>query len=340
MPVCGDCQGVNNASARFCQECGSPLTTVGGATLKHSAKEASVEHSLDSLVGGRYLINSFLGEGSTKKVYGVTDTILEREVALALIKTHRMDDVERTRILREAQVMAKLGDHPNIVHIFEFGEDAGTPFMVLPLMAGGALNNLISETKNGNRDLTAVVNIAMDVCNGLDFAHLNSVIHRDVKPGNVWLSRDGTAKIGDFGLAISPARDRITGPGIVVGTVAYMAPEQAVAGQIDERSDLYSLGAMMYELVTSHRPFTGNHALAVINQHVQTAPVPPSRYNPACTTKLEQLILQATRQGRHGQASISPGSNRSPRSHSADVSADAHGRCVVETSDEGSSRSL
>ena len=292
MPVCKECQGKNSAGARFCQDCGNSLTTEGGATLKHSPMESSVEQSIDSLIGGRYLIRSFLGEGSTKKVCGVNDTILEREVALAVIKTHRMDEVERTRILREAQVMAKLGDHPNIVHIFEFGEDAGTPFMVLPLMAGGALNNLISETKNGSRDLTAAVNIAIDVCNGLDFAHLNSVIHRDVKPGNVWLSGDGTAKIGDFGLAISPSRDRITGPGIVVGTVAYMAPEQAVAGQIDERSDLYSLGAMMYELVTSHRPFTGNHALAVINQHVHTTPVPPSRYNSACTPRLEQLILR------------------------------------------------
>jgi serine/threonine protein kinase len=246
----------------------------------------------DTFQDGRYKVKELLGEGSTKTVYRVQDTRLEREVAFALIRAAGLEEADRKRILREARTMAKLGEHPNIVQIYDFGEEDGQPFMVLPLLDGGTIEPLVKKAAEGEVDFDTVLRVASDVAKGLEFAHSKRVIHRDVKPGNVWLTAEGVAKIGDFGIAFMPAHTRVTQTGLVLGTVAYMPPEQAMGLEVNERSDLYSFGAMLYELTTGRRPFPGDHPVAVISQHINVAPVAPTQHNPQIPPQLETLILE------------------------------------------------
>ena len=202
------------------------------------------------------------------------DTVLNRDVAFALIKTEKLDAAARTRIKREAQAMGKLGDHPNVMSIFDFGDHEGQPFIVIPLMSGGDVEGLIKKAPDHRLPLNQSVEIAKSVCRGLEFAHGKGIIHRDIKPGNVWLTADGTAKVGDFGLAVAVDLSRLTQAGMMVGTVSYMPPEQAMGGQVTAKADLYSLGAMLYEMVTGRPPFVGDDSVAIIGQHINTPPFP------------------------------------------------------------------
>lgn len=287
---CPNCGAEVQAGAVFCDSCGTPIVSDTGRTLMNLH---STGLSLpDTFQDGRYKVKELLGEGSTKTVYRVQDTRLEREVAFALIRAAGLEEADRKRILREARTMAKLGEHPNIVQIYDFGEEDGQPFMVLPLLDGGTIEPLVKKAAEGEVDFDTVLRVASDVAKGLEFAHSKRVIHRDVKPGNVWLTAEGVAKIGDFGIAFMPAHTRVTQTGLVLGTVAYMPPEQAMGLEVNERSDLYSFGAMLYELTTGRRPFPGDHPVAVISQHINVAPVAPTQHNPQIPPQLETLILE------------------------------------------------
>ncbi len=243
-----------------------------------------------SFAGGRYEVRGFLGEGGKKRVFLAHDTLLDRDVAFALVRTEGLDDAGRQRVQREAQAMGRLGDHPNIVPVLDLGQEDGQPYLVSQYMAGGDVEELLRADEGVPLERT--LEIARAVCEGLAFAHQHNVIHRDLKPGNVWLTDDGTAKIGDFGLAVSLDRSRITQAGTMVGTANYMPPEQALGGEVTGRSDLYSLGAMLYELVTGRPPFVGDDATAVISQHINTPPVAPTWHNSECPSALEALILR------------------------------------------------
>jgi len=223
-------------------------------------------------------------------VYLAHDSLLDRDVAFVLIKTDGLDAVGRERVTREAQAMGRLGAHPHIVSIFDLGEHEGQPFVVTELMGGGDVEGLL-EKAQGPLPLARTLEIAQAVASGLVFAHAKGVIHRDLKPGNVWLTADGTAKIGDFGLAVALDKSRLTMHGMMVGTVAYMPPEQALGGEVSPQSDLYSLGAMAYEMVTGRPPFTGGEATAIISQHINTPPVAPSWLTEECPAELEKLIV-------------------------------------------------
>jgi serine/threonine protein kinase len=191
----------------------------------------------------------FLGEGGKKRVYLAHDTKLDRDVAFALIKTEGLDAEGEARIRREAQAMGRLGDHPHIVSVFDIGEEASTtsgqgqPYIVSQLMAGGDVEGLIQGAEGHRVPLQRALQIADQVCRALEHAHGHGIVHRDLKPGNVWMTADGTVKLGDFGLALALDRSRLTQAGMMVGTVHYMPPEQAMGGEVTARSDLYSLGA-------------------------------------------------------------------------------------------------
>ena len=249
-----------------------------------------------SFVAGRYHVRRFLGEGGKKKVFLAHDELLNRDVAFALIKAEGLDDAGRQRIgiAREAQAMGSLGAHPNIVSIFDIGEHDGQPYLLQELMAGGDVEALIASA-DGALPLPRSLRIASEVTRGLAFAHTQGIMHRDLKPGNVWLTAstpDAVAKIGDFGLAVNLARSRLTTHGLMVGTYHYMPPEQALGGEVTPRSGLYSLGAMLYELVTGRTPFQGDTPTAVISQHINTRPVAPSWHTEHCPPALEDLILR------------------------------------------------
>ena len=217
---------------------------------------------------------------------------MDREVAFALIKTEGLDETSRTRIQREAQAMGRLGSHPHIVTVFDLGQEKDQPYMVTELMAGGDVEGVIEDADGHRLPLEQAIGIALQTCRGLEFAHSRGIVHRDLKLGNVWLTSDGIAKIGDFGLAVALDRSRLTTEGMMVGTVSYMPPEQAMGGDVSPKSDLYSLGAMLYEMVTGRAPFLGDDSVAIIGQHINTPPVAPTWHNADCPRSLDALILR------------------------------------------------
>jgi tetratricopeptide (TPR) repeat protein len=245
-----------------------------------------------SFSGGRYVVKKFLGEGGKKKVYLAHDTKLDRDIAFALIKTEGLDAAGRTRITHEAMSMGRLGGHPHIVTVLDIGDEGDQPYLVAELMGGGDVEGLIEQAESHRLPLDRTLRIADEVCRALEHAHANNIVHRDLKPGNVWLTNDGTVKLGDFGLAIALDRSRMTLAGTMVGTVAYMPPEQAMGGNPDSRADLYSLGAMLYEMMTGRPPFIGDDTVSVIGQHLNTPPIAPTWHNPQCSAAMESLILQ------------------------------------------------
>ncbi len=258
----------------------SPATTVSQSTEP------------TSFANGRYQVKRFLGEGGKKKVYLAHDTTLDRDVAFALIKLEGLDETSRARIQREAQAMGRLGSHAHIVTVFDLGEENGQPYMVTELMGGGDVEGVIKDAQDHRLPLERAIKIAQETCRGMEFAHSRGIVHRDLKPGNVWLTSDGIAKIGDFGLAVALDRSRLTTEGMMVGTVAYMPPEQAMGGEVTPRSDLYSLGAMLYEMVAGRPPFLGDDSIAIIGQHINTPPVAPTWHNSQCPRPLEALIMR------------------------------------------------
>jgi tetratricopeptide (TPR) repeat protein len=283
--VCAQCGQVNPQDFLFCLQCGHSLA-------EPVPERAPPSREPTSFANGRYQMTKFLGEGGKKKVYLTHDTVLDRDVAFALIKTEKLDDATRARVNREARAMGRLGDHPNIVTIHDIGEHEGQPYIVIPVMPGGDVESLIDQAPEHRLPLDKAIDIAKAVCRGLEFAHSKGIIHRDIKPGNIWLSADGTAKIGDFGLALTVDLSRLTQAGMMVGTVTYMPPEQAMGGKITAKVDLYSLGAMLYEMVTGRPPFVGDDSIAIIGQHINTPPVSPTWHRADLPPALETLILQ------------------------------------------------
>ena len=280
------------AAAERALDAASPPATSEPATLAPTATTGITSAQPTSFANGRYNVIRFLGEGGKKKVYLAHDSTLDRDVAFALIKTQGLDDTSRTRIQREAQAMGRLGSHPHIVTVFDLGQEQDQPYMVTELMGGGDVEALIEDAPNNLLPLDQAVKIAQETCRGLEFAHSRGIVHRDLKPGNIWLTADGTAKIGDFGLAVSLDRSRLTREGMMVGTVSYMPPEQAMGGEVTPRSDLYSLGAMLYEMATGRPPFLGDDSVAIIGQHINTPPVAPTWHNGQCPRPLEALIMR------------------------------------------------
>ncbi|MHB8575488.1 MAG: protein kinase domain-containing protein, partial [Dehalococcoidia bacterium] len=259
------------------------------AAATPSAPPAPLPASFGS---GRYAVLSLLGEGGRKVVYRARDAVLKREVAFALIKTEGLDDAGRLRVRREAELLAQLGTHANVVTIFELGEDDGRPYLVSEFLPGGDLARLIADAPDHRLPLARVLELATAIAKGLAYAHAHGVVHRDLKPGNIWLSDDGTPKLGDFGLAVAGGDARLTQLGMLVGTAAYLPPEQALGQEPTPRADLYALGCVLYELVTGRPPFLSDDPTAVITQHLTTPPVAPSWLSDSCPRDLETLILQ------------------------------------------------
>jgi tetratricopeptide (TPR) repeat protein len=292
--TCPSCGAVNEPDESYCGECGKSLIQKSSELISSTPLTASppTPSIPTSFANGRYQVKKMLGEGGKKKVYLAHDTLLDRDIAIYLIKTEKLDETGRTRITREAQAMARLGDHPNIATVYDYGDHEGQPYMVAPLLSGGDVEGLIKKAPDHKLPIDKTIEIAKSVSKGLEFAHNKGIIHRDIKPGNVMLSADGTAKVNDFGLAVSIDRSRLTQVGMMVGTVSYMPPEQAMGGQVTAKADLYSLGAMLYEMVTGRPPFVGDDSVAIIGQHINTPPVSPTWHRADLPPPLETLIMQ------------------------------------------------
>ena len=187
--------------------------------------------------------------------------------------------------------MARLGDHPNIVTVHDITEEDGKPLIVSQYMSGGSLSDLLDRADGRRLPVDDTIRIGGEIARALEHAHARGVVHRDLKPGNVWFTDAGAAMLGDFGLAVALDRSRLTSEGMMIGTVVYMPPEQATGRAVDARSDLYALGALLYEMLTGRPPFVGDDAVTIISQHLNTPPVAPSWHNSNVSPALEALVM-------------------------------------------------
>ena len=238
-------------------------------------------------LNNRYLIDSLIGEGATATVYRATDTRLGRPVAVKVLLPH-VHATTRQRFEREARAAAML-NHPGIMAIYDVGQDGDYSYLVVELISGRPLYDFIPAAP------AMVAELGRKICLALEYAHRAGLIHRDVKPANIYVTEDNAIKIMDMGLAMAADEHekRLTASGSIIGTPAYLSPEQAQGKKLDPRTDLYSLGVVLYELLTGQLPFDADDIGAILIQHVSKPPVPPSQLMSGVPIFLERAILRA-----------------------------------------------
>ena len=252
----------------------------------------------DTLVGrvldGRYRIQERIARGGMATVYRALDTRLDRLVAVKVMHSTLAEDPEFvSKFTREAKSAARLS-HPNVVAVFDQGSDGGVVFLVMEYVDGATLRDLIRE--RGRLSPRQSLDVIAPVLSALDAAHRAGIVHRDIKPENVLISSEGRVKVADFGLARAIAASHLTATtGLLIGTAAYLAPEQIEHGTADARTDLYAAGIVLYELLTGTPPFIGATPMAVIFKHVHESVPPPSLVRPEVSKPLDALVLDATR---------------------------------------------
>lgn len=311
---CTACGAEVRPHSRFCDRCGAefdsgekvPQVKEGMPTPAESAAPPSISRSgtspspfpglpgkqIEAIGGGRYQVINFVGEGRRKIVYRAHDVRIDRDVAISIIKTEGMSEHELSRLKREVKAMAWLGDHPNIVTIYDLGEEDGLTYIVSQFMDGGDVAGALRTAPGKKFSIDQALEITTQVARALEHAHEKGIVHRDIKPANVWLSSDGTARLGDFGMVMISGATRITATGVMLGTINYMAPEIILgkSREADARCDIYSLGVMLYEMLTGTLPFQGS-VDDVIEGHLNRIADPPSIVVPEITPELDSLVL-------------------------------------------------
>lgn len=272
---------------------GSPATALTGPILALTDGER--------LLAGRYRVEQLIGRGGMAEVHVGTDTRLGRKVAIKLLKSSLANDPTfRMRFRKEAQAASRM-THPTIVRVFDAGEEtvlesgggeAQLPFIVMEFVDGKLLKDLI---KDGPMTAQEAGHIIGGILTALEYSHRAGVVHRDIKPGNVMVTRSGQIKVMDFGIAraISDSSATVAQTSVILGTAQYFSPEQAKGETVDVRSDLYSTGVVLFEMLTGRAPFTGDSAISVAYQHVSERPEVPSRINPALTEPMDAVVLRA-----------------------------------------------
>jgi len=246
----------------------------------------------DTFLNGRYRLIAPIGEGGMASVYSAQDTRLGRTVAVKVLHPEfARDEPFLQRFQQEAEFSASLGAHPNIVAIYDVGEDGPRRYIVMELVEGRSLKDLILE--RAPFSVSEAFAIGQQVASALEFAHSRGLVHRDVKPQNIMVTPQGVAKVTDFGIARSLAASQLTRTGMVIGTVHYFSPEQAQGKPVTPASDIYSLGVILYEMLTAHLPFEAENAIGVAMQHISTEPPSPLDYNPSLPPRAVSTVLRA-----------------------------------------------
>ncbi len=289
---CSKCHFDNPADSKFCKECGTQLIP---SEEIPSPQAETLETPKEELTTGstfaeRYQIIEELGRGGMGKVYKVHDTEIKEKVALKLLKSEiALDEKTIERFRNEIRLARKIA-HKNVGRMFDLGKGEGTYFITMEYVPGQDLKGLIRQT--GKLAVETTVSIAKQVCEGLEEAHKQGVVHRDLKPSNIMIDKEGNVRIMDFGIARSIKTKGLTGAGVMIGTPEYMSPEQAEAKAVDHRSDIYSLGVILYEMVTGLLPFEGDTPLSIAMKHKSEKLKAPKLLNPQIPDDLNSLILK------------------------------------------------
>jgi serine/threonine protein kinase len=289
---CPKCQTDNPSDSKYCKECATPLFTSRDIDFSHTKTlETPVEElPRGTTFAGRYEIIEELGQGGMGKVYKVFDKEVNAKVALKLIKPEVAADRNTIERFRNELRIARDISHKNVCRMYDLGREAENYYITMEYVPGEDLKSFIRRARR--LDVGTAISIAKQVCEGLVEAHRLGVVHRDLKPGNIMIDRDGNAKVMDFGIARSLKAKGITGTGVMIGTPEYMSPEQVDGKEADERADIYSLGIILYEMVTGTVPFEGDTAFAVALKHKTEQPESPKRLNPQIPDDLSRLILK------------------------------------------------
>ena len=285
---CPKCQRENPETAAFCADCGTRLASQelsATKTLETPAKKLA----LGSIYAERYEILEDLGKGGMGEVYKVRDEKLDEEMALKVLKPEIAANKDMIQRFKNELKFARKIAHRHVCRMYDLNEEEGTPYITMEYVRGENLKSSIR--KKGKLSEKLAVSIAKQVCEGLAEAHELGVVHRDLKPQNIMIDESGNAKVMDFGIARSIEAAGVTQTGVMIGTPDYMSPEQAEGEEADQRSDIYALGVILYEMVTGGVPFKGDTAFSVALKHKTKLPQDPKKLNPELSESLSRLIL-------------------------------------------------
>ncbi|UCE41820.1 MAG: protein kinase [Candidatus Aminicenantes bacterium] len=289
---CPKCKTENPSDSKYCKECATrlpsseELTPLPTETIQAPKKELTT----GSIFAGRYQIMTELGKGGMGRVYRALDQKINEEVAIKLIKPEIAKDKRTIERFSNELKMARKIAHRNVCKMYYLGEEEGAHYITMEYIPGEDLKSMIRMS--GQLSTSTVIKIAGQVCDGLNEAHRLGVIHRDLKPNNIMIDKQGNARIMDFGIARSLSTEGITGSGIIIGTPEYMSPEQVEGKETDQRSDIYSLGVILYEMATGRVPFEGDTPFTIGVKHKSEMPTNPQELNDQIPDDLSEIILK------------------------------------------------
>ena len=291
---CPKCRSENPETKHFCGECGESLVSTVFSYPPDPSITKTFEFSTDRLTRGktfadRYEIIEELGKGGMGSVYRAEDIKVKEEVALKLINPDVASDEQTIDRFRNELKLTRKIRHKNVCQMFDLGESEGTYYITMEYVPGEDLKSFIKRSRQ--LSINTAITICKQICAGLAEAHKQGVVHRDLKPANIMIDRDGNARIMDFGIARSTKSEGMTMPGMIFGTPEYLSPEQADSEETDNRSDIYSFGVILYEMVAGQLPFTGDSPLSLVLKHKSEIPQEPREINPDLPVELNRLIL-------------------------------------------------
>ncbi len=291
---CPKCHSENLEAQRFCGECGESLASIEPAhppdiSITKTLEIPALRLNRGETFAGRYEIIEELGRGGMGSVYRAEDTKVREEVALKLINPDVASDEQTIERFRNELKLARKIRHKNVCQMYDLGEADGTYYITMEYVPGEDLKSFIKRSRR--LSIGTAITIGKQICEGLAEAHKEGVVHRDLKPGNIMIDRDGNARIMDFGIARSIKSESMTVPSMIFGTPEYMSPEQADAQGTDKRSDIYAFGVILYEMMTGQLPFTGDSAFSLVSKHKRETPDEPKDVNPDIPEDLNRLIV-------------------------------------------------
>ncbi len=292
MKICGTCGTRFTEPVAFCPNDGTPTQEVQGADALPPA-----DPLLGRVIDGRYRVEKSIGEGGMGIVYAITHAVLGKRMALKVLRGEMAKDADVVqRFMQEAQSATSIG-HPNIIDISDFGRlPDGSVYFVMEFLDGESLSKMIS--RGGSIPMVTAIHTVRQIASALEAAHARGIVHRDLKPDNIYLVKQGSddhfVKVLDFGIAkVGGANSKLTRTGMIFGTPHYMSPEQAAGQSVDNRTDIYALGVIMYEMFTGKVPFDGETFMGILSKHMFEPPLPPSHVKGAGLGAIEDVILKS-----------------------------------------------